>query len=915
MAISGGDGSIILTTDIDDSGLQKGTKNLRSEAAKLAAEYRKAGLSQSEAMKKAWSEIERNTKETEESTKATKKFGEQSKKSGKQAETSMGKLPNIMKGIASKLMAIVGVYQLINFGKQAIQLASDLEEVQNVVNVAFGEMTYKMEAFADTAIDTFGISELTAKQWGSTMMAMGSGMGQALGVGSDMALELTGRLADIMSFYNKTEEEAFTLGKAIYSGETEPLKSIGVIMTETNLELFAMQKGYSQAYKEMDATNKLLVRQEFFLEKTKLAMGDYVRTGDSWANQTRTLSQRWKEMQAIFGEAFIAVGTLVLPVINSIISGLTKLAEMARVVAQWIYKAFTGKELKTSASTTQSQADALSSVGAGATEASDGMNALGDATKKAGKEAKKSLAGFDDLEIITSNIAESAGGAGGALGGAVGGIGGDMTFETTGGFEQEEDFSFLQSKLDELAKAFSGVKDIDFGNLSKELKDLAESLTGLADVSWDLLLWAIKNVLVPLSEISFEKLLPTGIKKMSEVLDTLTLELEVLKGILTGDWDTIKAKDFGDWVGHFSDFSGVLKTIKGLVDFDLFSFLQLFWGGDEPTTEEAEKTLRFWGGFAVSIDEWWTDLKEKFKNGWDDIVGGVVDFFTADDGFIQTWNNNISEWWTENVSPWLTKEKWKELWDNVVASVGNFFTDDDGFVQTWIRNITTWWIDNVSPWFTVEKWKEIFSNIITSISEFFTGDEGFVQTWKDKISDWWTEDVAPWFTLEKWKELGTNLKDGLMEGLNGAIGGIATTVNKMIDGFQNLINGAIGLINDFIEGWNTVADVTPLLPSISYIKTLDLSKYKIPGYARGTVVPPNKPFLGVLGDNKNETEVVSPISTLKQAFTEAMLELGGNFGGGNTEVVLEIDGREFGRAVVEQGNRENRRIGTRLVIA
>ena len=87
------------------------------------------------------------------------------------------------------------------------------------------------------------------------------------------------------------------------------------------------------------------------------------------------------------------------------------------------------------------------------------------------------------------------------------------------------------------------------------------------------------------------------------------------------------------------------------------------------------------------------------------------------------------------------------------------------------------------------------------------------------------------------------------------------------------------------------------------------------GYARGTVVPPNRPHLAWFGDNKQEPEIVSPVSTMKQAFTEAMIELGGNYGGGNTEVVLEIDGREFGRAVVEQGNRENRRIGTRLVIA
>ena len=99
---------------------------------------------------------------------------------------------------------------------------------------------------------------------------------------------------------------------------------------------------------------------------------------------------------------------------------------------------------------------------------------------------------------------------------------------------------------------------------------------------------------------------------------------------------------------------------------------------------------------------------------------------------------------------------------------------------------------------------------------------------------------------------------------------------------------------------------------------VEVPEYNIPelqGYARGTVVPPNRPHLAWFGDNTKEPEVVSPISTLKQSFKEAMLEMGGSFGSGNTEVILEIDGREFGRAVVEQGNKETRRIGTRLVIA
>ena len=92
------------------------------------------------------------------------------------------------------------------------------------------------------------------------------------------------------------------------------------------------------------------------------------------------------------------------------------------------------------------------------------------------------------------------------------------------------------------------------------------------------------------------------------------------------------------------------------------------------------------------------------------------------------------------------------------------------------------------------------------------------------------------------------------------------------------------------------------------------STYKLPALAKGAVLPPNKPFLALVGDQKHGTNIEAPLQTIVDAFNIA-LQGNANYGGGNTEVVLEIDGREFGRAVVEQGNRENRRIGTRLVIA
>ena len=138
MAISGGDGSIILTTKVDTSGVNKGMSSIKGIISKIGG---------------------------------------------------------VMAGAFS-------VSILTNFGKAAIDLASDLQEVQNVVDTAFGGMAYKMEEFSKTAIETYGISELTAKRTASTYMAMAKGMGMAEDAGSDMALTLTGLTADMSSFYN-----------------------------------------------------------------------------------------------------------------------------------------------------------------------------------------------------------------------------------------------------------------------------------------------------------------------------------------------------------------------------------------------------------------------------------------------------------------------------------------------------------------------------------------------------------------------------------------------------------------------------------------------------------------------------------------------------------------------------------------
>lgn len=281
-----------------------------------------------------------------------------------------------IKSFGVSLGAAFGAKELISFGKQAIDSASDLAEAQNVVDTAFGSMSYKMEQFAATALETYGISELTAKTMGSTYMAMAKGMGVAEGAASDMAVTLTGRLSDVMSFYNKTQSEVDTIGRAIITGETEPLKAIGVVMTQTNLEAYAMAKGLSKTYSEMSAQEQLLVRYKYFLEQTAMAQGDFAKTSDAWANQTRLLAERMNQFMTNIGNVLIETLTPALQFANEAVSFIDELL-------------FGGRSAEESAAAQS------------AAETADEVTAVGTAAEKSQKKLNGLISGFDELHIIS----------------------------------------------------------------------------------------------------------------------------------------------------------------------------------------------------------------------------------------------------------------------------------------------------------------------------------------------------------------------------------------------------------------------------------------------------------------------------------------------------------------------------------
>lgn len=317
-----------------------------------------------------------------------------------------------LKKIGGMVAIAFGMAALVNFAKESIKLASDIQEVQNVIDVTFGNAAAQIEEFAQTAEEAYGLSELAAKQYTGTMGAMLKSSGLSTSAAQEMSMALTGLAGDIASFYNLGTDTAFEKIRAGISGETEPLKQLGINMSVANLEAYALSKGITKSYNAMSQAEQVLLRYNYLLSVTTDAQGDFARTSGSFANQIRILQLNFDQLRIAVGNALIPIAEAVLPSINAIIAGLTKLANVfAKVTALLFGKSPEVKATSGIAASAGAAADATDKL-------AESTAGAGSAAKQAEKDMKGVLASFDELNILASNAAGSVGGAGGGGGGA-----------------------------------------------------------------------------------------------------------------------------------------------------------------------------------------------------------------------------------------------------------------------------------------------------------------------------------------------------------------------------------------------------------------------------------------------------------------------------------------------------------------
>lgn len=323
---------------IDTSGYTQELNKIRQEMEQFQQELNSLAIHPTFDGGRFRSELQQAQQQSTQATEEIKRLQQQIQSLQEAAEDSGDDSQNSITGLLKRIgivgeiasgqflgnMFVNGVNTVINgiTGSidESIGLASDLVETQNVVDVTFEDSASTINKWAQEALNAYGITETKAKQYSSTLGAMLKSMGIADDQVLQMSMDMAGLAADMASFYNLDHDTAFEKIRSGISGETEPLKALGINMSVANLNAFALEKGMNKAFDKMSQAEQATLRYQYLLEATKDAQGDFARTGDSFSNEMRKLQTNLDRIKTEFGKGLLGVVTPAISLLNNVLS-------------------------------------------------------------------------------------------------------------------------------------------------------------------------------------------------------------------------------------------------------------------------------------------------------------------------------------------------------------------------------------------------------------------------------------------------------------------------------------------------------------------------------------------------------------------------------------------------------------------
>lgn len=411
------------------------------------------------------------------------------------------------RGLASTIGKFYATYWMVMraVGKigSAVDLASQLTEVQNVVDTTFGDMASKVDDFTKTSIQDFGMSELTVKQISSRFQALGTSIGissEQVANGTavankalmsqnntlykttdsmaDMSLNLTRLAGDMASFYDVDQADVAKSLQSIFSGTIAPLRKYGLDLTQATLSEWAMKNGLDANIKSMTQAEKVLLRYNYVMANTQAAQQDFSWTANTWANSIRVLKQEFQAWGSIIGSVII---NALKPFVQALNKVMLKVISFTRTVADALGAIF-GWTIEISGR--GATADGMEDI-------ADGVGDIGDSADSSNKKAqklKKTLLSIDEIHALDDNSDSGSGGGSGSGGSGGGGAGGgvDSSLKKTDGLLEKYKSSIkdLYSLGKYIGDALaSAMESIDWKKIYQKAdnfgKGLADFLNGL----------------------------------------------------------------------------------------------------------------------------------------------------------------------------------------------------------------------------------------------------------------------------------------------------------------------------------------------------------------------------------------------------------------------------------------------------
>ena len=798
----------------------------------------------------------------------------------------------------STLASGLSLAALVAVGKKCLELSSDLAEVQNVVDTTFGKSSNIINEFAESALKNFGLTELQAKKYVSTLGAIAKASGESEEATLQMSTNLTKLTADVASFFNYDYDTAFNKIRSGLTGETEPLKDLGVVMTVANLEQYRLAQGIQTSYSAMSSAEQMALRYNYIMQALTDTQGDFNKTQASWANQLRILQGQAQQLGAILGNLLQKVLYPVLSVVNAIFGKAVSMGNVLAKAFGFDTKTITDSQSGTSEKSSPNVATVTDStnVATATDKEAKSQDNLANSTKKAtaekkkqNKEREKELSSVHKLNILNKKQAETTKASKGTK--AKKNSTPKSSINTNGGLGFD-----LLNYADAVNK---GVKDKDkdtetaFGNFIKRMKKLAKDgqFEGIGASLADEVNGLFSKIHFKEVEDKFTKFF----NKIGRVINGFVRNLNTAQiGRKLGDLINLiihTVNTFYDTV----DFSAIgSKLAEGLNS----AFETIDWEAlGQFLLNKFNSIFRFLAGFAETFDwlSFGVHLSELINSAFDSIdfeaiesfvVNGVNGITTAmwDVLFGTDWGAKGEEL-GQSVSRMIQGIKWDKLAVNLAHGLASLIDFGINFAEQVLSD------DNLSK--ITNAITTFFRNFFEEVKEKKLGkrlaeviNKG-VKILNDLINEIPWEDIydtiddfitnLDWVGILRnianlWTSKKSILINAGMSVMRNVFKSIKDSIGEEIDKLTNKIYyGVIDGLNSlpFINikthsgGGTSIDDNTYK----SYKKSAPMS---IPHLAKGAVIPPNNKFLAMLGDQTSGTNIETPLSTMIQAFKSAL---------------------------------------------